>query len=94
MGDDWAVNALMGECCEADGRAVPLAAQPITRQRLVAVLVAHQRQTSAACLCGWSVLGASHPEHVADVILWEGEPGWLGSSTSGQGGPNRCRGQH
>lgn len=41
----------------------------LARQQLVEVLVAHQRHTYAACLCGWSVLGASHSEHVADVFF-------------------------
>lgn len=40
---------------------------PYDRARLVRVLIDHQRHTPAACLCGWSKLGASHPEHVADM---------------------------
>jgi hypothetical protein len=36
------------------------------RELLVAVLVAHQRAASDACACGWSVVGASHAEHIAD----------------------------
>lgn len=36
---------------------------------VLVTLVAHQRQSSGACLCGWSELGASHPEHVADAIV-------------------------
>jgi hypothetical protein len=34
---------------------------------LVQVLVYHQPTNTSGCICGWSVLGASHPEHVADV---------------------------
>jgi hypothetical protein len=34
---------------------------------LVDVLVHHQRTSSRGCHCGWDVLGASHPEHVADA---------------------------
>lgn len=37
------------------------------RDVLVQVLVYHQRQDSQSCLCGWDKLGASHPEHVADM---------------------------
>lgn len=33
-----------------------------------AVLVAHQRHNASSCLCGWSVLGASHAEHVASEL--------------------------
>lgn len=36
--------------------------------RAVEVLVAHQRQTSQFCLCGWGELGKSHPEHVAAML--------------------------
>lgn len=36
-----------------------------TWDRTVEVLVAHQRQGSQYCLCGWGELGHSHPEHVA-----------------------------
>jgi hypothetical protein len=32
------------------------------------VLTAHQRQNSSSCLCGWSELGKSHPEHQAGVL--------------------------
>lgn len=35
---------------------------------LVDVLVYHQRADVSSCACGWSVLGASHAEHVADVF--------------------------
>ncbi len=37
------------------------------RDVLTTTLVYHQRKDSASCCCGWSVLGASHAEHVADV---------------------------
>lgn len=37
------------------------------RDVLIAVLVQHQRKDISGCWCGWSQLGASHPEHVADV---------------------------
>jgi len=37
------------------------------RQVLVEVLVYHQRLDIGCCGCGWSVLGASHAEHIADV---------------------------
>ena len=40
---------------------------PYDRARLVQVLVHHQRHTPAECLCGWSELGASHAEHIADA---------------------------
>lgn len=36
------------------------------RDLLVAVLIYHQRKDITSCTCGWAVLGASHPEHVAD----------------------------
>ncbi len=35
------------------------------RDVMTAVLVAHQRHRSDACLCGWAELGKSHAEHVA-----------------------------
>jgi hypothetical protein len=37
------------------------------RPLLIEVLVHHQRADVSGCICGWAVLGASHPEHVADV---------------------------
>lgn len=37
------------------------------REVLTAVLVYHWPTASSGCHCGWSVLGASFPEHVADV---------------------------
>lgn len=40
---------------------------PYDRESLVTVLVYHQRKDIRGCCCGWSVLGASHAEHVADV---------------------------
>lgn len=40
---------------------------PYHRELLVAVLVYHQRTDTSGCHCGWALLGASHPEHVADV---------------------------
>lgn len=41
------------------------------RAALVAVLVYHWRTETSGCGCGWAVLGASHPEHVADVYEME-----------------------
>ena len=32
------------------------------------VLMTHQRRDSSSCLCGWSDLGKSHPEHVAAAL--------------------------
>jgi hypothetical protein len=37
------------------------------RGELMTTLVYHQRRNIAGCICGWSVLGASHPVHVADM---------------------------
>ena len=37
------------------------------RKVLVDVLVYHWRTNTSGCGCGWSELGHSHPEHVADV---------------------------
>jgi hypothetical protein len=37
------------------------------RETLVTVLIYHQSTNVSGCHCGWSVLGASHAEHVADV---------------------------
>lgn len=39
-----------------------------TRQVLVETLVYHWQTNSSGCGCGWAVLGASWPEHVADVF--------------------------
>lgn len=36
--------------------------------RAVDVLVAHQRRDIGGCLCGWSDLGKSHPEHVIAML--------------------------
>lgn len=38
-----------------------------SRDVLVDVLVYHQRLDAGHCGCGWSVLGASHAAHVAEV---------------------------
>lgn len=40
---------------------------PYDREVLVEVLVYHYRDGIRGCGCGWSKLGASWPEHVADV---------------------------
>lgn len=32
------------------------------------ILIDHQRQSSSACLCGWSKLGLSHPGHQAAML--------------------------
>jgi hypothetical protein len=37
------------------------------REALLATLIYHWRTGTSGCGCGWSVLGASHAEHVADV---------------------------
>ncbi len=37
------------------------------REILTTTLVYHQRRNSSSCHCGWSQLGASHAEHVADI---------------------------
>jgi hypothetical protein len=34
----------------------------------VAVLVAHQRMDITGCVCGWAVLGASHPRHQVAML--------------------------
>lgn len=39
-----------------------------SRDVLIDTLVYHQRADVTYCACGWSVLGASHAEHVADVF--------------------------
>lgn len=41
---------------------------PAEREVLVEVLIYHWRNGITGCGCGWSVLGASYPEHVADVF--------------------------
>jgi hypothetical protein len=33
-----------------------------------AVLIAHQRATSAACSCGWAKWGHSHAAHVLEAL--------------------------
>ena len=45
----------------------PLFNSPYNRAVLVDVLVYHWATATSGCGCGWGVLGASHPEHVADV---------------------------
>lgn len=40
---------------------------PYKREILVDVLVYHYRDDIRGCGCGWAELGASHPEHVADM---------------------------
>jgi len=40
---------------------------PYRRDVLIEVIVYHQRRDIVGCACGWAVLGASHPEHVATV---------------------------
>jgi hypothetical protein len=37
------------------------------RELLVKVMTYHQAKEDSSCICGWAVLGASHPEHVVDV---------------------------
>lgn len=48
--------------------AAPLIlARPVS-DAVEAVLIAHQRQSSSACLCGWAKLGMSHPGHQAAML--------------------------
>lgn len=37
------------------------------RAALVQVLIDHWPTPTSGCTCGWGILGASFPEHVADV---------------------------
>jgi hypothetical protein len=37
------------------------------RKVLIEVLIYHQRKNVTYCMCGWSELGRSHAEHIADV---------------------------
>lgn len=43
------------------------------REILIAILIYHQRKDIGHCACGWSILGASHAEHVANVYEIEME---------------------
>lgn len=49
-----------------------MALHPAMRRCLVDVLVYHQQINdppyTSVCLCGWRKLGASWPDHVADVF--------------------------
>lgn len=37
------------------------------REALVDVMIYHWPTLTSGCTCGWGVLGASFPEHVADI---------------------------
>jgi hypothetical protein len=37
------------------------------REMMMDVLVYHQRLDVGTCACGWSVIGASHAQHVVEV---------------------------
>lgn len=39
---------------------------PYDREELTITIINHGRTRIERCCCGWSVLGASHAEHVAD----------------------------
>jgi hypothetical protein len=45
----------------------PTPTVPYDRDTLVTTLVYHWATNTSGCGCGWAKLGASHPEHVADV---------------------------
>lgn len=49
------------------GRVAVLPAVTYDREALVDVLVHHMPTATAGCHCGWGLLGASFPGHVADV---------------------------
>lgn len=38
------------------------------RERLIEVLIYHQRRDIGSCLCGWAELGKSHAEHVVNIF--------------------------
>lgn len=40
---------------------------PYDREVLTTVLIYHAPTATSGCHCGWAVLGASYPDHVADV---------------------------
>ena len=44
-----------------------IASTPYDRDVLVEVLVYHWPTSTSGCGCGWGVLGASHPKHIAEV---------------------------
>lgn len=46
-----------------------------SRKLLVDVLTYHQPTKTSSCVCGWNILGASHPEHVADVYEFTQQEG-------------------
>lgn len=52
-----------------DGHTRPPNPPPTAYDRasLETILTYHQRTDTSGCICGWSVLGASHSEHVADA---------------------------
>lgn len=56
----------------------PATTVPYDHEKLVEVLVYHQRASASHCACGWSELGHSHAEHVVDVYeaaaRWVSEP--------------------
>lgn len=54
------------------------------RDVLVDVLVHHWPTRTNGCECGWAVLGASFPEHVADVY----EDAQRGHPIGRHGGPS------
>lgn len=54
-------------------RADPATVPPVgLAERISATLVAHQRFDAGSCLCGWDKLGASHAEHVTQVLTDSG----------------------
>jgi hypothetical protein len=60
-------DGTQGARVEAEAPASSRRALTYNRDTLVRVLIYHYRRDASSCGCGWSRLGASHPEHVADV---------------------------
>lgn len=71
------------------------------RERLIQVLIYHQRTDDTGCACGWATLGGSFAEHVADVYeqtalidgdgaqkQYEGQPFLDPETGSMKGGPS------
>jgi hypothetical protein len=58
------------ECTTCRPAPAPGPPEGPDREALEAVLIAHQRyDNGGGCICGWSVLGASHAAHQADAVL-------------------------
>lgn len=65
---------LLAEIDRLRATGEPVRAKQYDRSALVDTMTFHWPTPTSGCMCGWSDLGCSFPEHLADAYEATGEP--------------------